>query len=113
MKDLLWQPVMDGAEMAVLQGDPAAAGEYVIRFRTGRDISVPLHWHRHDEHVKVISGPFALSLDNQRRELAADSSVVIPAQAHHRTWYSPGTIVEVSGMGPFESIYADLDTLEA
>ncbi len=113
MEGLVWQPVMDGAEMAVLHGDPTQAGEYLIRFRTDREIFVPLHWHRHDEHVTVVSGPFSLSIDKQRSELAPGSSVMIPAHVHHSTWYAAGTVVEVGGMGPFESIYVDLDTLEA
>lgn len=104
---------MDGAEMAVLQGDPEKAGEYVIRFRTNREIFVPLHWHRHDEHITVVSGPFSLSINDKRSELAQASHVVIPATARHSTWYGAGTMVEVSGIGPFESIYVDLDTLEA
>jgi quercetin dioxygenase-like cupin family protein len=98
---------MDGAEMAVLQGDPEAPGEYVIRFRTDREIFVPLHWHPRDEHVRVVNGPFSLSINDQRSELAAGSKVVIPAKVHHSTWYGVGTQVEVSGIGPFESIYVD------
>ena len=109
---LPWQPVIDGAEMAVLKGDPEAAGDYVIHYRTDREIFVPLHWHRHDEHVRVVNGSFSLSINNQRREVGVGSKVVIPAKAHHSTWYGAGTQVEVSGMGPFESIYVDLDTLE-
>jgi quercetin dioxygenase-like cupin family protein len=113
MEGLVWQPVMHGAEMAALHGDPAQPGEYVIRFRTDREIFVPLHWHPHDESVRVINGPFGLSMDSERSELGAGSTVVIPAKVHHSTWYGAGTQVEVSGMGPFESIYVDLDTLEA
>ena len=104
---LPWQPVMDGAEMAVLLGNPTQAGRYVIRFRTNREIFVPLHWHRHDERITVVSGPFSFSKDNQRSEVAPGSSVVIPATVRHSAWYGAGTVVEVSGMGPFETIYAD------
>jgi quercetin dioxygenase-like cupin family protein len=104
---LPWGPIINGAEMAVLQGDPEMAGEYVIRFRTQREIFVPLHWHRNDEHIKVVSGPFRLSINNERSELAPGSSVVIPAGIHHCAWYAVGTMVQVSGMGPFESIYLD------
>ena len=104
---LSWQPIIDGAEMAVLEGDPAAAGEYVIRFRTDREIFVPLHWHHHDEHVTVIAGPFAMSYKGARQEMTPGASVVIPATVRHSTWYGTGTVVEVSGQGPFESIYVD------
>ncbi len=110
---LPWRPVMPGAEMAILRGDPAQSGEYVIRFRTDREIFVPLHWHRHDEHITVVSGPFSLSISDKRSELVPGSHVVIAATVRHCAWYGAGTVVEVSGMGPFESIYVDLDTLEA
>ncbi len=92
--------------MAVLHGDPTQAVDYVIRFRTHREIFVPLHWHRHDEHITVVAGPFAMSLHETRQELASGSYVVIPAGVHHSAWYGAGTVVQVSGMGPFESIYA-------
>ena len=98
---------MDGAEIAILQGDPAQAGEYVIRFRTVRDIFVPLHWHRYDEHITVVNGPFSMSCDGARQEFAPGSHVVIPANVRHCAWYGEGTVVQVSGLGPFESIYVD------
>jgi quercetin dioxygenase-like cupin family protein len=113
MEGLVWQAVVEGAEMAVLHGDPTQAGEYVIRFRTHREIFVPWHWHRQDEHIVVVAGPFSLSINNERSELAPGSHAVIPATVRHCAWYGAGTVIEVSGMGPFESIYVDLDTLEA
>jgi hypothetical protein len=91
----------------VRHGDPTQAGDYVIRFRTHREIFVPLHWHRHDEHITVIVGPFAMSFDGARRELIPGSYVAIPAGIRHSAWYGAGTVVQVSGLGPFESIYVD------
>ena len=107
MESLAWQPVANGAERAVLYGDPTRAGNFVIRFRTVREIAVPLHWHRHDEHITVLCGPFSLSVNGAPNPLEPGSYVVIPAGAHHRTWYGPGTVIQVSGIGPFESIYVD------
>jgi len=105
MESLAWHAVADGAERAVLYGDPTHTGSFVLRFRTGREIIVPLHWHRHDEHITVLSGPFSLSVNGARSELAQGSYVVIPAGAHHSTWYGAGTLIQVNGIGPFESIY--------
>ena len=98
MESLAWKPLAEGAERAVLHGDPTHTGNFVIRFRTSREIAIPLHWHRHDEHITVLSGPFSLALNGARNELETGSYVVIPAGAHHSTWY---------GTGPFESIYVD------
>jgi mannose-6-phosphate isomerase-like protein (cupin superfamily) len=108
MEDLAWLPVAHGAERAVLHGDPAHGGSFVLRFRTSYEICVPLHWHRHEEHITVLSGPFSLSVNGARSELGPGSYVVIPAGAHHSTWYGSGTVIQVSGMGPFENIYVDL-----
>jgi quercetin dioxygenase-like cupin family protein len=107
MESLAWQPVAEGAERAVLYGDLTHAGSFVIRFRTVREMSVPLHWHRHDEHITVLSGPFSLAVNGVRNELEAGSYVVIPAGAHHSTSYGAGTLIQVNGTGPFESIYVD------
>lgn len=107
MESLAWQSIADGAERAVLYGDPAHAGNFVIRFRTSRETSIPLHWHRHDEHITVLSGPFSLSVNGARNELEPGSYVVIPAGAHHCTCYGAGTVIQVNGIGPFESIYVD------
>jgi hypothetical protein len=105
--DLHWQSVIDGADMTVLHGDPAGPGWYVIRFRTDREIHVPLHWHREDEHVTVLAGPFSLNFGESPQPLEPGTYVVIPAGVRHEAWYGPGTVVQVSGIGPFESIYVD------
>jgi quercetin dioxygenase-like cupin family protein len=107
MENLAWQPVAEGAERAVLHGDLTHSGSFVLRFRTAREMSVPLHWHRHDEHITVLSGPFGLSVNGARSDLDAGAYVIIPAGAHHSTWYGPGTLIQVNGIGPFESIYVD------
>src|SRR5258705_6583764 len=107
MQSLVWQPVADGAERAVLYGDPSHTGSFVIRLRTDREIVVPLHWHRHDEHITVLSGPFSLSVNGARSELEQGSYVVIPAGPHYSTWYAPGTLIQLSANGPFESAYND------
>jgi len=107
MQSLAWQPLAEGAERAVLYGDPTHAGPFVLRFRTSREIAIPLHWHRHDEHITVLSGPFSLAVNGERDELETGSYVVIPAGAHHSTWYGAGTLIQVNGTGPFESIYVD------
>jgi quercetin dioxygenase-like cupin family protein len=107
MQNLAWQPVAEGAERAVLYGDPAHDGSFVMRFRTAREMTVPLHWHRRDEHITVLSGPFGLTVNGVREELESGSYVVIPAGAHHSTSWGAGTVIQVNGTGPFESIYVD------
>jgi hypothetical protein len=109
--DLVWQPMIEGADMAILHGDPTECGEpYVIRFRTNREIYVPLHWHREDEHVTLLAGPFSLDFGSSQQPIAPGAYVVIPAGVRHRAWYGAGTVIQVSGIGPFESIYVEPQT---
>ncbi|HET7600882.1 MAG TPA: cupin domain-containing protein, partial [Gemmatimonadales bacterium] len=45
-----------GAEMVVLEGDPARAGVFTMRLRLPDGFEVAPHWHTQVEHVTVISG---------------------------------------------------------
>ena len=108
---LTWTLVLDGAEMAILDGDPAKPAEfYLIRFRTNRDIHVPLHWHPLDEHLTVITGPFEIAFapaPGDFRAVEPGGHVSVPAGLHHTARYGAGTVVEVSGIGPFEMVMVD------
>jgi hypothetical protein len=107
--DLRWASVLEGAEMAVLYGDPVQPGEpFVVRFRTDRQIDIPLHWHRTDEHITVLNGPLSLrDVDTKSTQLEEGSYLVIPAGVHHATRYGLGTVIQVRGIGPQETIYVD------
>jgi hypothetical protein len=111
-ESITWSPIDDAAEMAVLSGDPEANATFTIRYRTFREIIVPPHWHPCDEHITVLDGPFSIgfgeSLDpGSLVSLAEGAYVEIPARTAHFTVYGAGTIVQVSGMGPFKTIYVD------
>ena len=45
-----------GAEVAVLEGDPAKEGQFTMRLRLPDGYKVPPHWHPKVEHVTVFSG---------------------------------------------------------
>jgi hypothetical protein len=108
--DLRWESLLEGAEMSILYGDPSKPGApFVVRFRTDRHIEIPLHWHRADEHITVLHRPFSLRYgDSKPTQLEEESYVLIPAGVHHSSRYGPGTVIQVSGIGPQESIYVDL-----
>ena len=111
---LIWTPVLDGADMAVLDGDPSKPAQfYLIRFRTDRDIQVPLHFHPLEEHTTVLTGPFQIAfaphLANYHH-VPPGGHVSIPAGVHHAARYGAGTVVEVSGIGPFEMVYVERPT---
>ena len=110
-----WQPELPGAEYAILSGDPGAAGgAYVIRFRTSKRIEVPAHWHPEDEHITVLAGVFALGFGERfdtggLRKYEAGSYLAVPKQMRHFALYEDGTVVQVHGVGPFQSIYVNPD----
>src|SRR5690348_6958650 len=62
--DVKWGPappvLQAGAEMAVLQGDPASAGPYTVRLKMPDGYKIMPHWHPTTENVTVISGDFHL-----------------------------------------------------
>src|SRR5689334_16729198 len=52
-----------GAQMAVLDGDPTAAGSpYVLRGKLPDGYKIPPHWHPTDESVTVLQGTFMMGL---------------------------------------------------
>jgi quercetin dioxygenase-like cupin family protein len=59
-KDVKWgaaPPVLPkGAMMAVMAGDPGAAGPVTVRLKMPPGYKIPAHWHPTDEQVTVLSG---------------------------------------------------------
>ena len=108
-----WTQIQDGAELGVLFGDPDLPGaSFTIRFRTSREIRVAPHWHPEDECVTVLDGPFALGFGEvfdavRLTQLESGAFFCITRSTRHFALYSAGTVIQVSGFGPFKSIYVD------
>jgi quercetin dioxygenase-like cupin family protein len=101
-----------GSEAAVLYGDPAKAGLFVLRGRLPAGYRIPAHTHPTDEIITVISGTFRAGmgtrLDPARvTAFPVGSVVVMPAGAAHYVVTAEETVIEVTGMGPFDLTYVD------
>ena len=98
-----------GAQAVVLSGNPGAPGPYALRLKTPAGYKVAMHWHPTDEQVTVIQGDLTLSTDdgNPAQHLDAGGYALMPAKMHHAASMSGGTIVQISGMGPFEINYVN------
>jgi quercetin dioxygenase-like cupin family protein len=101
-----------GAQMAVLSGNPGAAGPFVVRLKMPAGYKIAPHWHPTDEHVTVISGTFALgmgdTLDTKAaKSLAPGGYALLPAEMHHYAWTKDGATVQVHGTGPFVLNYVN------
>jgi mannose-6-phosphate isomerase-like protein (cupin superfamily) len=115
-EDVAWKPFPAfpaRARLAVLVGDPAKAGLYVIRVRMPADEWMMPHRHREDRVYTVISGVFYIgvgeTLDESRLIAHAPGSVVVlPAGTPHFHWARSGEyITQVSAIGPLGLEYVD------
>ena len=101
-----------GAKLAVLSGNPGAAGPYTIRLKMPAGYRIAPHWHPTDENVTVIAGTFSLGMGEKfdrtsMKTLPAGGYAVLPAEARHFAWTKTGATVQVHGMGPFVLNYVN------
>jgi quercetin dioxygenase-like cupin family protein len=103
-----------GAEMAVLEGDPSAAGKiFTVRLRLPNGYVIPAHWHPTDESVTVIEGTFLVGLgdryDPSKFAATLRPGGFITAKAHmnHFAMARGPTVVQVHAMGPFAMTYVN------
>jgi len=101
-----------GATMAVLQGDPAAAGPYTVRLKMPDGYRIMPHWHPTTENVTVISGTFHLGMgakfdDTAGSEMPPGSFGFLGPHMNHYAWTTGETEVQVHGMGPFKLVYVN------
>ena len=114
--EVKWGPappsLQKGAELAVVSGNPAAAGPFVIRLKVPAGYKIAPHWHPTDEHVTVISGTFAVGMGekfdaNTMKEMPAGSYGMLPAEMRHYAMAKTAAIVQVHGTGPFVLNYVN------
>ena len=108
-----WKPFYEGAEIAVLSGDPSKAGSpYVIRIRHRDGLRVPPHWHPFDEHLTVVSGTWVMGMGEKfdlsaAREFPAGSYLVSPKDVPHYALAKGETVVQLHGVGPFAAYFVN------
>jgi anti-sigma factor ChrR (cupin superfamily) len=115
--DVKWGPgppsLPPGAQMAVLDGDPAIAGKpFVIRAKFPDGYRVPPHWHPADENVVVLSGSFSAGVGDKFDEgsmmaLAPGGYAKMPKMTHHYAMSKGETVIQVHGTGPFAVTYVN------
>lgn len=101
-----------GAQMAVLVGNPAEEGPFVMRLRFPAGYEIPAHRHPKEEHVTVISGAFGMAMGDKIDRSAADlmgpgSFIQIPTGEAHFGWTEEETVVQINAIGPFAIEYVD------
>jgi len=111
-----WGPVPGnfppGAEMAVLQGNPAGSGLFTVRLRMPNGYVFPPHFHPTDEIVTVISGNFRVGMGKTFEskgmlELPAGGFVIAPANEAHYATARGVTVVQIHAIAPFGLTYVN------
>jgi quercetin dioxygenase-like cupin family protein len=101
-----------GAQFAILVGNPAEEGQFVMRLKFPAGYDIPPHRHPKEEHVTVLSGGFGMALGETHdrasaKLMPAGSFMRIPVGAAHFAWTEEETVVQLNGIGPFGVEYVD------
>lgn len=117
LADLNWtsDPLDPTREIALMVGDPTKPGPYTARFRTGPNYDLGLHMHpNEDEYLTVLSGTLHWSTGQPgsgapEHEIPAGSFIVFPAGTPHRIWTKKGVELQMSGIGPRQYVFLNLE----
>jgi quercetin dioxygenase-like cupin family protein len=98
---------------AVVYGDPAKPGMYVVRVKFGKGVHTNPHTHSQDRFVTVIKGTWCMGVGDKVDEktvipMRVGSFAVHPARAsHYDGACDEETIVQITGMGPVDTVPVD------
>jgi quercetin dioxygenase-like cupin family protein len=115
-EDIEWKPFPaypPAVRLAVLVGDPAKPGPYVIRVKLPPGTKMMPHQHPEDRIYTVMSGVFYIGLGDAFDEsklvaYAPGSVIVLPGgQAHFHYAKSGEYITQVTAIGPLGLAYID------
>jgi mannose-6-phosphate isomerase-like protein (cupin superfamily) len=98
-----------GGQVAVLHGDPSKHAPFAIRLKAPDGYKIAPHWHSQDEQLTIISGTLTLHMGDtmatEAHDLDAGSYHFLPGKMHHSAEAKGETVVQISGMGPFDIHY--------
>jgi mannose-6-phosphate isomerase-like protein (cupin superfamily) len=102
-----------GAQIVLLQGNPAEAGPLTMRLRFPANYQIPPHFHPAVEHVTVLSGTFHVGMGERIDRstavaLAAGSFSVVPVgHAHYAFTGSEPVTIQLHSTGPWGVTYVN------
>lgn len=114
---LTWGPAPPGlpagAQVAVLDGDPGAAGEvFTLRIKMPAGYKVAPHWHPGAEHVTVLSGQLMVGMGDtfdaaKMQAMSAGAFATMPKEMRHYVHAKGPVIIQLHGVGPFAITYVN------
>lgn len=107
-------PILPGAQAAILYGDPAKEGVFVMRLKFPANYRVPPHTHPVDEIVTVISGEFNIGMGRefdqaQTKPYTAGGLIAMPPGTEHFVYTDRETIIQISTKGPWALNFVNPD----
>ncbi len=101
-----------GCEMAVLEGDPKKEMLFTARFRTVGRFELKPHWHPKNERVTVLEGRVGVGFGDEIdldvvTWFAPGDYYVNAKEAHHFVLADGPTVLQITGIGPWEVHYVD------
>src|SRR3989442_2243833 len=114
--EIKWQDgppsIPAGAKMALLDGNPAKDGPFVMRLKLPDGYRIPPHTHPKAERLTVISGTFHIG---EGDKFDAAHGTAMPAGSYgtwapgmkHYVWAKGETIVQLHGVGPWVIEYVN------
>lgn len=103
-------PAIKGSRMTVLEGNPKEAGAiYTLRVSVPAGTKLAPHHHPQDERVTVLEGSVNVGFGDVADEakgtrFAAGDFYVNPAGAHHYVWFDEPTVLQMTGIGPWDVV---------
>ena len=112
-KDIKWgdapPDLPKGAQLAVLFGDPSKSGPFTLRLKAPDGYVIAPHWHTQDEQLTIVSGTIVMHMGDTMTAEAHDLEVgafhFLPGKMHHGAEAKGETVVQITGMGPFDIHY--------
>ncbi len=115
-EEIDWRPfpaLPPSVRLAVVVGEPSAAGPYVIRVKVPSGVILMPHRHPEDRVYTVMSGVFYIGVgekfDGEKMEAFPPGSVIVlPGNTFHFHWAKAGEYVtQVTAIGPLGLEYRD------
>lgn len=112
--DIEWAPgppsIPEGAQAAVLYGDPTRAEDFALRLKLPAGYVLPAHTHPKPEIVTVISGTFELGMGKHAdrddvTRLEAGSFFAFPPGMAHYAYTNEETVIQLNSTGPWSLDY--------
>lgn len=101
-----------GSKAALLQGNPSAAGRYVIRMQLPANYKIPFHSYSNAMDVTVVSGTLYVAnsqtFDKKKAfAIKPGDFYHLPALASQFVFTKDDTVLEIHGEGPYDIKYAN------